>query len=228
MEKRQLKAAESEQVGPGRQRPSGCNPGFRDVAQVPTGPRERPLSVWEGLTCTVTQFNQAAHPSRTQGQTRPPEREGRGGGPGSGLGGQGCVRARVSHRVPGTWGRSGVFRSAQGACVGSRFPAVRGPHTLLPPGLRFPPSGPTCPPESGLDEAHLITMEVEIGLQSEPPGHLHSQGFLQEERKLEEEPGLGGGWGPAGSAGQRVALSVCCRHRLSSDCGGGFTVSLYV
>lgn len=126
----------------------------------------------------MTQFDQAAHPSRTQGQTRAPKREARGGGPGLVLGGQGHVRVRVSRRVSGTWGSSGVFRSAQGACVRSRFPVVRGPDTLLPPGLRFPPLGPTCLPESGLDEAHLIAVEVEIVLQSEPPGHLHSQDFL--------------------------------------------------
>lgn len=138
MEKRQLKAAESEQVGPGRRRPSGCNPGFRHVAQVPTGPRERPLSVWEGLTCTMTQFDQEAHPSRTQGQTRPPEWEARGGGPGLVLGGRGRFLARVLRRVSGTWGSSGVFRSVQGVCVRSHFP--RRARTTHPP-----PSWPALP-----------------------------------------------------------------------------------
>ena len=132
------------------------------------------------------------------------------------------------------------FRSAWEVCGGVPCPRPGRTRYLLPPGLCFPPLGPACPPESGVDKARLIQRveaHPQIPRASEesrfPPGRKEARAGGGAPGRLGSHKAQRGSRGvQRGSRGaQRGSRGVQpghCRQGLSSDHALGSHVSLYV
>lgn len=128
-----------------------------------------------------------------------------------------CRMRCAFHRMLGTWGSSGMNLDQRGKCMcGGRVPVLGGlcprPGRTVSPSWEDqtpPPSWPLLPtlwssPPAGVWGRKGMSHPEGGSTPANPPGQVRSQGFLQEERKLEQEEEPPGGWGaarPSGAAG---------------------------